>query len=186
MLKNLWCKNLKHYFVLMHWSVVLARVSHCVMENKSHVCCLWMWCIQFNLQSKYYTLKFCVVGLILSILSQQMYVVVFNCIQFCFQSCSHESKYCTLQLCNVLPRTSFLLSFPSCLLPSFLPLSASFIPFIPFCPRYTHRPTMSGPGLYDPTEVMNRAQLNLYTKEGFIKVGFYVLSFLVYLYKWVC
>lgn len=52
-----------------------------------------------------------------------------------------------------------------------------------FSPRYTHRPTMSGPGLYDPTEVMNRAQLNLYTKEGFIKVGFYVLSFLVYLYK---
>ena len=65
----------------------------------------------------------------------------------------------------------------------FLLLSASLLPFISFSPRYTHRPTMSGPGLYDPTEVMNRAQLNLYTKEGFIKVGFYVLSFLVYLYK---
>ena len=40
MLKNLWCKNLKHYFVLMHWSVVLARVSHCVMENKvTYVVC---------------------------------------------------------------------------------------------------------------------------------------------------
>ena len=49
--------------------------------------------------------------------------------------------------------------------------------------RYTKRPTMSGPGLYDPTEVMNRAQLNLYTREGFVKVGFYVVSFLVYLYK---
>lgn len=42
---------------------------------------------------------------------------------------------------------------------------------------------MSGPGLYDPTEVMNRSQLTLHTREGFVKVGFYVVSFLVYLYK---
>lgn len=49
--------------------------------------------------------------------------------------------------------------------------------------RYTQRPTMSGPGLYDPTEVMNRSQLTLHTREGFVKVGFYVISFLVYLYK---
>lgn len=49
--------------------------------------------------------------------------------------------------------------------------------------RYTQRPTMTGPGLYDPTEVMNRSQLNLHTREGFMKVGFYVVSFLVYLYK---
>ena len=48
--------------------------------------------------------------------------------------------------------------------------------------RYMHRPVMSGVGLYDPTEVMNQAQTVLYTREGFIKVGFYVLSFLVYLY----
>lgn len=48
--------------------------------------------------------------------------------------------------------------------------------------RYTNRPTMSGPGLYDATIVMNRAQLSLYTKEGFVKIGFYVLSFLVYLF----
>lgn len=49
--------------------------------------------------------------------------------------------------------------------------------------RYTQRPAMSGPGLYDPTEVMNRSQLQLHTREGFMKVGFYVVSFLVYLYK---
>ena len=48
---------------------------------------------------------------------------------------------------------------------------------------YLKRPTISGPGLYDPTEVMNRAQMTFYTKEGFIKLGFYVVSFLVYLYK---
>ena len=62
-----------------------------------------------------------------------------------------------------------------------LSLSLSLSLFLSF--RYLKRPTMSGPGLYDPTEVMNRAQMSLYTKEGFIKVGFYVLSFLVYLYK---
>lgn len=50
---------------------------------------------------------------------------------------------------------------------------------------YMKRPTISGPGLYDPTEVMNRAHMTFFTKEGFIKLGFYVLSFLVYLYKWV-
>ena len=45
------------------------------------------------------------------------------------------------------------------------------------------RPTISGPGLYDATEVMNRANTSLYMKEGFVKIGFYVVSFLVYLYK---
>ncbi|XP_064403485.1 protein cornichon homolog 1-like [Halichondria panicea] len=50
--------------------------------------------------------------------------------------------------------------------------------------RYLRRPSgMSGVGLYDPTEVMNRAQLSLYTREGFVKIGFYVVSFLVYLYN---
>ena len=47
------------------------------------------------------------------------------------------------------------------------------------------RPRITGPGLYDPTDVMNRAQMNYYTREGFIKLGFYVVSFLVYLYKYV-
>lgn len=48
--------------------------------------------------------------------------------------------------------------------------------------RYMRRPIISGPGLYDATEVMNRANTSFYMKEGFIKIGFYVLSFLVYLY----
>lgn len=51
--------------------------------------------------------------------------------------------------------------------------------------RYMKRPRISGPGLYDPTDVMNRAQMNYYTREGFVKLGFYVVSFLVYLYKYV-
>ncbi len=46
-----------------------------------------------------------------------------------------------------------------------------------------NRPMISGPGLYDATEVMNRANTGFYMKEGFVKIGFYVLSFLVYLYK---
>ncbi len=63
-----------------------------------------------------------------------------------------------------------------------------FYMLLPQCPillcRYLRRPSgMSGVGLYDPTEVMNRAQLSLYTREGFVKIGFYVVSFLVYLYK---
>ena len=66
-------------------------------------------------------------------------------------------------------------SFPSPPLPSPPPLLPR---------RYLRRPVgMSGVGLYDPTEVMNRAQLTLFFREGFVKVGFYVLLFLVYLYK---
>lgn len=49
--------------------------------------------------------------------------------------------------------------------------------------RYMKRPMISGPGLYDATEVMNRANTAFYMKEGFVKVGFYVVSFLVYLYN---
>lgn len=49
--------------------------------------------------------------------------------------------------------------------------------------RYLKRPAMSGPGIYDPTMVMNRDELSRYTKEGFIKCGFYVLTFLFYLYN---
>lgn len=50
--------------------------------------------------------------------------------------------------------------------------------------RYLRRPAgMTGVGLYDPTEVMNRAQLTLFFREGFVKVGFYVVLFLVYLYN---
>lgn len=49
--------------------------------------------------------------------------------------------------------------------------------------RYMRRPVMSGPGLYDPTEVMNKSNLDFYTREGFIKCGFYVISFLIYLYN---
>ena len=44
---------------------------------------------------------------------------------------------------------------------------------------------ISGPGLYDATEVMNRANTTFYMREGFVKIGFYVLSFLIYLYKCV-
>ncbi|RWS16248.1 hypothetical protein B4U79_07622 [Dinothrombium tinctorium] len=48
--------------------------------------------------------------------------------------------------------------------------------------RYLHRPVMSGPGLYDPTTIMNADQLTRATNEGWIKLGFYLLSFFYYLY----
>lgn len=48
--------------------------------------------------------------------------------------------------------------------------------------RYINRPVMSGPGIYDPTTIMNQDQLQAVSREGWIKLGFYSLSFFYYLY----
>jgi len=48
--------------------------------------------------------------------------------------------------------------------------------------RYMHRPIMSGPGLYDPTTIMGAQQMNLITKEGWVKLLFYLISFFYYIY----
>ncbi|KAG8191454.1 hypothetical protein JTE90_020704 [Oedothorax gibbosus] len=48
--------------------------------------------------------------------------------------------------------------------------------------RYRTRPVMSRPGLYDPTTIMNADQLSRAMKEGWIKLGFYIVSFFYYLY----
>ncbi|XP_064487955.1 protein cornichon-like [Ornithodoros turicata] len=48
--------------------------------------------------------------------------------------------------------------------------------------RYRTRPVMSGPGLYDPTSIMNASQLSRAMKEGWVKLAFYLLSFFYYLY----
>eukprot|EP00105_Crassostrea_gigas_P033652 XP_011457102.2 PREDICTED: protein cornichon homolog 1 [Crassostrea gigas] len=48
--------------------------------------------------------------------------------------------------------------------------------------RYINRPVMSGPGLYDPTTIMNADELNRAQKEGWIKLAFYLISFFYYLY----
>lgn len=45
-----------------------------------------------------------------------------------------------------------------------------------------NRPVMSTAGLYDPTTIMNADQLTRATEEGWIKMGFYLLSFFYYLY----
>ena len=44
------------------------------------------------------------------------------------------------------------------------------------------RPVMSGPGLYDPTTIMNADILAYCQKEGWCKLAFYLLSFFYYLY----
>lgn len=49
--------------------------------------------------------------------------------------------------------------------------------------RYTNRPVMSVPGLYDPTEVMNASEMTRCQREGWIKLTFYLLSFFYYLYR---
>uniref|UniRef100_A0A914DAA8 Protein cornichon n=1 Tax=Acrobeloides nanus TaxID=290746 RepID=A0A914DAA8_9BILA len=48
--------------------------------------------------------------------------------------------------------------------------------------RYMNRPVMSGPGIYDPTTIMNADQLSKSAKEGWVKLGFYLISFFYYLY----
>lgn len=52
--------------------------------------------------------------------------------------------------------------------------------------RYKNRPVMSGPGLYDPTSIMNADTLSKCQREGWIKLAIYLLSFFYYLYGWVC
>ncbi|KAI1690800.1 cornichon protein [Ditylenchus destructor] len=48
--------------------------------------------------------------------------------------------------------------------------------------RYANRPTMSGPGIYDATRIMKQDELQLVTREGCIKAGYYLLSFFCCLY----
>lgn len=48
--------------------------------------------------------------------------------------------------------------------------------------RYSKRPVMSVPGLYDPTTIMNADQLAKAQREGWIKLAFYLISFFYYLY----
>lgn len=48
--------------------------------------------------------------------------------------------------------------------------------------RYRTRPVMSGPGLYDPTSIMNSDVLTTCQREGWVKLAFYLLSFFYYLY----
>ena len=49
--------------------------------------------------------------------------------------------------------------------------------------KYARRPVMSGFGIYDPTLVMNGDVLNREIREGWIKLGFYMVTFFYYLYS---
>ncbi|XP_067941531.1 protein cornichon homolog 1-like [Watersipora subatra] len=51
--------------------------------------------------------------------------------------------------------------------------------------RYMSRPVMSGPGLYDPTTVMNADNLTKCMREGWVKLAFYLISFFYYLYSMI-
>ncbi|CAF1240982.1 unnamed protein product [Adineta ricciae] len=48
--------------------------------------------------------------------------------------------------------------------------------------KFRNRPVMSGFGIYDPTSIMNAQALNSLQREGWIKLGFYVITFFYYLY----
>jgi len=52
--------------------------------------------------------------------------------------------------------------------------------------RYINRPKgMQKPGIYDPTEVFNRNEISKNINECSIKLGFYLLCFFYYLYRYV-
>jgi len=51
--------------------------------------------------------------------------------------------------------------------------------------RYSHRPVISGFGLYDPTSIMNASELNRAQKEGWVKLAFYIVLFFYYIYGYV-
>ncbi|MFH4977197.1 hypothetical protein AB6A40_003906 [Gnathostoma spinigerum] len=51
--------------------------------------------------------------------------------------------------------------------------------------RYMNRPVMTGPGIYDPTTIMNQNELSRAMKEGWVKLGFYLISFFYYLYAMI-
>ena len=52
--------------------------------------------------------------------------------------------------------------------------------------RCMSRPVMSGPGLYDPTTIMNADILAYCQKEGWCKLAFYLLAFLLPIWHDLC
>lgn len=51
--------------------------------------------------------------------------------------------------------------------------------------RFFHRPRDGSEVMYDPVSVMNADILNYCQKESWCKLGFYLISFFYYLYRWV-
>ncbi|KAF8386651.1 cni-1 [Pristionchus pacificus] len=47
---------------------------------------------------------------------------------------------------------------------------------------YSKRPVMSGPGIYDPTTILNRTELSRCMRISWVKLAFYLISFFYYLY----
>lgn len=43
---------------------------------------------------------------------------------------------------------------------------------------------MGNMGVFDPTEIHNRGQLKSHMKEAMIKLGYHLLCFFIYLYRW--
>ncbi|CAF0756834.1 unnamed protein product [Rotaria sp. Silwood1] len=48
--------------------------------------------------------------------------------------------------------------------------------------KFRTRTIMTGFGIYDPTTIMNAHILSLAQREGWIKLGFYMITFFYYLY----
>ncbi|CAD6193832.1 unnamed protein product [Caenorhabditis auriculariae] len=50
---------------------------------------------------------------------------------------------------------------------------------------YLNRPVMSGPGIYDPTTILNRSVLSSTLRVSWAKLAFYLISFFYYLYAMI-
>uniref|UniRef100_S4RM24 Cornichon family AMPA receptor auxiliary protein 3 n=1 Tax=Petromyzon marinus TaxID=7757 RepID=S4RM24_PETMA len=55
--------------------------------------------------------------------------------------------------------------------------------YVPHAYMYLRGPAMSSPGQYDPCAVLGDDALAYCRKEGWCKLGFYLLSFFYYLYR---
>lgn len=78
------------------------------------------------------------------------------------------------------------------LIPLLTLLGGDFITFFINAPlavyharKFKNRKVLSGFGIYDPTLIMNGDVLNFEMKEGWIKLGFYMISFFYYLYCFI-
>lgn len=50
--------------------------------------------------------------------------------------------------------------------------------------RFLNKPS-GNVGIYDPAEIHNRSELKGFLKESMAKLGFHLISFFLYLYRWI-
>ncbi|XP_018496337.1 protein cornichon homolog 1 [Galendromus occidentalis] len=115
-----------------------------------------------------------------------MFVAVFHVIAFDELKCSYKNPIEQCRSLNVLILPEYVIHAVFTVL--FL-LAGEFLTVLINLPldafhlmKYMNRPVMSGPGIYDPTIILNANILNQAVREGWVKMAFYLLGFFYYLY----